>query len=543
MRLPHLATRVFNTPLAIHPGKLDTIAAFLSVRFGTEAPVSRGDFGEPEKREIYSVAPGGIAVIDICGTLVNRAGGMDAMSGMTSYEEIGNEITRALADEAVTGIMLRLGSPGGEALGLSAIAQQIADAGKQKPVWAAVDAYAFSAAYWIASAAEQIYIPQDGEAGSIGTIARHVDQSEWNKTEGIKVTAVHFGAKKNDFSPHEPLSNEAHERLQADVDTLGGMFVDAVAKNRKMAKKGVRDMEAGTFIGQQAIDAGLADHLGSFRDAMAAMTESLATGKRSAPIVIVRRSISEVAQRNTPRGSERRDFAVKTIRSAGTEAEPQITGHMAVFGEWSSDLGGFTERIMPGAFAKTLREADIHDYFNHDANFVLGRVRSGTLELSEDETGLHSVNHPPDTQLVRDLVLAPIARGDIDQGSIAFRHVRQEWSRIDGEITRTLHEVRLYHVSPVAQGAYSATSLALASQGIDFHAVACAMAKQEHGCPLSEDERVLLQQSIEALTRCLSVAPGLAAHPTVLRNEPPPVDLTALQTRVRRVKAAMLATA
>jgi len=285
---------------------------------------------------------------------------------------------------------------------------------------------------------------------------------------------------------------------------------------------------------------GLADEIGGFKDALAAMSAMLAKDKRAAPTIIVPRSLSDAEKRAAARqGVEMRDFASADLRSE-PGAEPKITGHMAVFGEWSMDLGGFIERLMPGAFAKTIGEQDIHSYFNHDSNFVLGRVKSGTLRLSEDGLGLFSENDPPDTQTIRDLVLEPIRRGDVDQGSIAFRPVRQEWGREDGVLTRTLHEVRLYHVSPVARGAYSGTEVGLRaaaeSAGIDFYAITIAMAKQKHGLPLTDEERALLQQSIEAFQHILSVTPGLAAHLTG-QTAKPPIDMDTLRRRLGRVKS------
>ncbi len=262
--------------------------------------------------------------------------------------------------------------------------------------------------------------------------------------------------------------------------------------------------------------------------------------RRSAPAVIVPSSISDAEKRSANLGIERRQFAVADLRSEPGE-EPHVNGHMAVFDQWSGDCGGFIEILKPGAFTKTLKEQDIHSYFNHDSNFVLGRVKSGTLRLTEDNTGLFSENDPPDTQTVRDLVLEPIRRGDVDQGSIAFRHVRQEWGRVDGMLTRTLHEVRLYHVSPVPRGAYETTSVGLraGAEGLDIRAIEVAMAKQEHGLPLADHERALLQNTIAVFQRYLSVAPGQAAHPTGHTAEPLH-EMEALRTRLRRARVAML---
>lgn len=135
----------------------------------------------------------------------------------------------------------------------------------------------------------------------------------------------------------------------------------------------------------------------------------------------------------------------------------RIAGHIAVFNSLSEDLGGFREIIRPGAFAKTLQEADIRALFNHDSNFVLGRNKSGTLTVSEDERGLYIEVDVPDTAWARDLLVS-MRRGDIDQGSFAFRTVKDDWKERDGQLIRELAEVRLYDVSVVTYPAYPATS-------------------------------------------------------------------------------------
>ena len=148
---------------------------------------------------------------------------------------------------------------------------------------------------------------------------------------------------------------------------------------------------------------------------------------------------------------------------------PKITGYAAVFDKMSEDLGGFREKIRRGAFKKAIGKSDVRGLFNHDSNYVLGRQSNGTLSLKEDKNGLWMEIEPPDTQIIRDLVIAPIKRGDIREQSFGFIVKEDKWENMDGEkkdkpVTRTIIEVdELFDVSPVTFPAYPDTSVALRS--------------------------------------------------------------------------------
>lgn len=156
-------------------------------------------------------------------------------------------------------------------------------------------------------------------------------------------------------------------------------------------------------------------------------------------------------------------IAAGELRVQAVDKVTKIAGHAAKFDVLSEDLGGFRERIAPGAFAKSIQSSDIRALFNHDANIVLGRNTSGTLRLSEDSAGLAYEVDAPDTQLVRDMVLSPIARGDVTQCSFGFYTLDDKWTKVDGEWVRTLLECDLLDVSPVTYPAYPQTDVAVRS--------------------------------------------------------------------------------
>lgn len=166
-------------------------------------------------------------------------------------------------------------------------------------------------------------------------------------------------------------------------------------------------------------------------------------------------------------GLERRAFATEGLKiETRDDGKARLVGHAAVFNSLSEDLGGFREQILPGAFAEAISGDDVRALFNHDPNFVLGRNRSKTLTLAEDARGLLIEIVLPETQTVRDLVVAPIERGDVSQMSFAFsvRPGGQDWAKDDeGRVVRTLKRVRLYDVSPVVYPAYPETDVAVRS--------------------------------------------------------------------------------
>jgi hypothetical protein len=167
---------------------------------------------------------------------------------------------------------------------------------------------------------------------------------------------------------------------------------------------------------------------------------------------------------------EVRTFTDSEIRAITAEGDkPKIVGHAANFNSLSADLGGFREMIAPGAFTETLKTADVRALFNHDANIVLGRNKAGTLRMFEDGDGLAFEIDPPDTQLIRDMVISPISRGDVSQCSFGFRTIKDLWEKVNGEVVRTLLQVELFDVSPVTYPAYNSTDVAMRSMDAAFN--------------------------------------------------------------------------
>ncbi|MBB3256871.1 S49 family peptidase [Paraburkholderia sp. WP4_3_2] len=268
--LPFLAQRLFNTPLAITPAKAEMVMAALADRFGITKlfrtngqTLAISEFGgddsddEPDYR-YYDVVQG-IAIIPISGTLVQKSGYMRPTCGMTGYDGIRANLSMALEDPAVRAIMLDIDSGGGEVAGCFDLVDAIFSARGKKKIWAVLSESAYSAAYAIASACDQITVPRTGGTGSVGVICAHVDFSKALEKEGVTVTMIHYGARKADGNQYNPLSKEALARFQSDVDQMGELFVKTVARNRKLPVATVRGTQAGTFLGADGVEIGFAD--------------------------------------------------------------------------------------------------------------------------------------------------------------------------------------------------------------------------------------------------------------------------------------------
>jgi uncharacterized protein len=157
---------------------------------------------------------------------------------------------------------------------------------------------------------------------------------------------------------------------------------------------------------------------------------------------------------------ERRNIELVELRVIDEkDQKPKIRGYAAVFNNLSENLGGFREKIDPGAFKKSIESDDIRALRNHNPDYVLGRNKAGTLTLSEDDKGLSIEIDPPDTTYARDLQES-IKRGDISQMSFGFVTIKDDWQHEKGKDSiRTLQEVRLFDVSPVTYPAYPQTSV------------------------------------------------------------------------------------
>lgn len=267
-----LAAAVLNQPLLVQPsigealvggyleGKITSANSELSAdRF--EVTGSTG--------EAVGVTQSVIGVINLSGAMVNRPMPGASGPGPVSYAAIRTSFDDLLEDDAVTAIVLRLDTPGGMASGCFDLVDHIYQARGRKPIYALVDDYAASAGFALASACDEIWVSRTGGVGSVGVVAYHYDWSGNNAQIGLKVTPLYAGARKVDFNPNFPLSEEAHAEALADLEDMRTLFVDTVARNLGLEPEAVRGTEAAIYRGQAAVGIGFAARLGTWHDLIA----------------------------------------------------------------------------------------------------------------------------------------------------------------------------------------------------------------------------------------------------------------------------------
>lgn len=226
----------------------------------------------------------GVAIIPLRGT-ITPDDPFAAYFGETSLSAFLSNFNEAMANDAIHSIVLNVYSPGGFVYGVEGAANAIYQARssaekdkgkKKKSIVAFTDTLAASAAYWVASAADKVYLgSESAEVGSIGVYLAHFDYSAMLEGMGIKVTEITSGEFKGIGSPYAELTEADKKLLQADCDYIYTRFVNTVARNRGLSVKEVLKSANGlTFYGSDAIERGLADSINTLQEVIAMSKEN-----------------------------------------------------------------------------------------------------------------------------------------------------------------------------------------------------------------------------------------------------------------------------
>lgn len=222
------------------------------------------DFWRMTSVRPYTVTEG-ILQIPIAGVLLNKFP-YQLADYATGYEYIERAFARGMDDPEVESIAFMIDSCGGVVDGLFELTDVISEmrVGNDKPVTTYVSGMAASAAYAIASEADEIVVGRMSVVGSVGVLATHIDLTEMANKQGVRVTYVYAGKTKTDGQPFKKLSDSAKARIQKRVDRTYGIFTQLVADNRNMSQEDVISTEALTYVSEEAIEVGFADRLGQF---------------------------------------------------------------------------------------------------------------------------------------------------------------------------------------------------------------------------------------------------------------------------------------
>ena len=232
-------------------------------------------------------AKGAVAVLPVHGPISQRATFFTVLFGGSTTEGISAQMKALVYDPTVKAIVLDINSPGGSVSGVLELGEEIRAMRGSKPIVAVANSLAASAAYWIASQADEIAVTPSGEVGSVGVFSLHLDLSQRMQQLGIKPTYIQFGENKTLGNAFEPLGDKAREELQSRVDAYGHDFVQAVAIGRGVTRMKVLDVygQGLVFGAKDAVERGMADRVATLSEVLEGLSVNpLGRGNRRAEL-------------------------------------------------------------------------------------------------------------------------------------------------------------------------------------------------------------------------------------------------------------------
>jgi signal peptide peptidase SppA len=229
-----------------------------------------------KRKNLPQPRQGNTAVIPVYGVLAPRGNLFNDVSGMTSYDDLTNQLRAAVADKTIRNILLDVDSPGGSVAGNSEFAQEVMKARRSKPVVAQAQYVMASAAYQIGAAATEIVGAPSAQIGGIGTYSIHNDLSKALEQLGIKRTYISAGEGKVDGNETEPLSARALGRRQLAVNQAYDMFVTNVVRGRGAgvtADQVRNEWKADVYSAADAKDIGMIDRVATLDETLNRLTE------------------------------------------------------------------------------------------------------------------------------------------------------------------------------------------------------------------------------------------------------------------------------
>ncbi len=330
---------IITSPWAIMPEKLVELRGIYETHLkgekidikAIEARVGKPLDNRPQGYEVVE----GVAIIPIDGVIAKRMNLFTQISGGVSTDLLARDFKAAVNDPSVKAIVLAIDSPGGTVDGTVDIARLVYESRGIKPIVAYTDGIMASAAYWIGSAADKVYIGNDATlVGSIGVVATHQDISKAQELAGVKTTEVYAGKYKRIVSQYAPLSEAGQAYLQDRVDYLYSVFISAVADNRGVAvEKVLKVMADGkVFSGRQAVEAGLVDGVATLDALIAGFKPGGSPGINAKEKIMAEEKKEETAVITAALIAEKHPDVFKAIQEQGVKTERErIQGVFSLF--------------------------------------------------------------------------------------------------------------------------------------------------------------------------------------------------------------------
>lgn len=283
-------------------------------------PTSRialSDAPQPIRRESY------IEVISIEGPLLNKAYMFGSTVCIDGYDRIEAALAEAVNDPACAGVLLDIDSPGGMVSGCFELSDKIGEMAKQKPILAFTSGLLCSAAYAIAAQCTEIHCQMSAMIGSIGVIYGRYDFTAANTKLGLKIDFIKSGEKKTWGHPDTQITDAELAEEQAEIDKLAGWFFDRVSAGRNIDTKTISGLEAGTFLGDDAVTNNLVDANGDFAAALSRLTELVQDPAPSDPAPAPsstkpQKSVPVAAA--TPTSTKTKEIPMSNFKSAASRA-------------------------------------------------------------------------------------------------------------------------------------------------------------------------------------------------------------------------------
>ncbi|RUR51411.1 S49 family peptidase [Vreelandella populi] len=253
---------------------LDTVMAVADRQGDVEALETRLGRSLDNTRSV--TVRDGVAVIPVTGPIFRYANLFTEISGATSTQVLATDFQTAFDDPAIKAIIPVFDSPGGEATGINELGDLIYNMRGRKRVVAYVSGMAASAGYWIASAAEEVVVDDTAQLGSVGVVLSLRKREDKPGEKSYEIVSSNAPNKRPDLE-----TEAGRAQLQTRTDELANVFLDKVARNRNLPRTEVNDRfrQGGIATGALAVEAGMADRLGSLESLIAELAGSSASNQ------------------------------------------------------------------------------------------------------------------------------------------------------------------------------------------------------------------------------------------------------------------------